>query len=899
MTRTLIVHPSPNLLRQRAREHLTQRPTVTVVPNLAAGRSLRQLTRQALPTVTFAQQARRHLAQAGWSPLPAAEREARLHELLLGLQLEYFGPLLDRPGTLGALHQVIRALLRSDASRLPGGRTPRERDLVRLHRAWVLELLRDETYDAAVPEFFASRIALTPQVITMSGFAYLDAAQIAYLDRLAADGSVAFVPAAQPQQLSEAYRTAKALQGRGWELRDAPGEQTDPRLFRIGDEAARAALPNREWRAPELPVFALPSMVEEAREVLRQVKRAHQEDGLPWHELAIVIRDEAAYLPPLIETAERYGVPLLSQAKKPFLATPLGSFLQVWADAGLDGWSFSRTAQVLTHPLVTLPFDAEQARRALGRRTPRGLRAWDEGATTVGLDWPEEGTGLAYLQAVTQALSQLGILDRQRQDPGLGVALAALQQVLQPLALLSPMPRAQFLGALRAALAEASVPVLPGKGGVRVATPLGTLGRSFQAVWVLGLSEGLFPRTVGDPPLLDAHLRAFWSETGVYLPGGIESQAIEQALFFHALACARERLTLTRPEVISGGKLAPASPFLRPFSPGAAPDQLHAATSQEARILQARTGTLADEGITAQARLEEARERAMDEGPRFPGVVDPDARTWSASQLHAFGACRYRWFASKVMRLEALPEPQRGLDALGRGSLYHLTLEKLLQPWVGQVAPGADELVQGIPAALDAASDELVGKGEIDLGPMWRAERADHVAILQKAVRAPDFLPAGSQVAAVEQELKGTVLVGDRPWAFRGYADRVDLQPDGTHVITDYKLSSYISHVRDGRGKLNTEVQLPVYLELTGAAVGRYFSLNQAKVLLQTGPGHTASKTPWSFAAKEVQDFLRSMRADLLQGDFRAKPDPKAQACTYCDVQPLCRFQAFTLGEQQ
>ncbi|WP_216328002.1 PD-(D/E)XK nuclease family protein [Deinococcus aestuarii] len=899
MTRTLITHPSPNLLRHLAREHLTARPSLTLVPNLAAGRSLRQLTRRALPTITFAQHARRHLARAGWSPLSPAERELRLRELLTRLDLEYFGPILDRPGTVAALHQVIRALLRADAARLPGGRSPRERDLVRLHRGWVLELLRDERYDAAVPEFFASRIALEPQAVTLAGFAYLDAAQTAYLDRLAAAGSAAFLPATGVGELSEARRTAAALRGRGWTEVDGPGtgHDRDPRLSRVGDQAARAALPGTGVRAPDVPVLALPGVVEETREVLRQVKRAHQEGGLPWHDLAIVVRDEAAYLPPLLETAERYGVPLLSQARQPLLSTPLGSFLHAWVAAGLGDWAFPLTVQVLTHPLVHLPFDAEEARRAMGRRTPRGLQAWGDRAETSGLAWPEQGSGLAYLQGVTRALQTLGVLGRQRRDPHLGTALAALQQALQPLALLPVLPRAQFLGALQAALAEARVAVVPGRGGVRVATPLGTLGRSFEAVWVLGLSEGLFPQPVGDPPLLDAHLRAFWSQTGVYLPGGIESQAIEQALFFHALACARDRLTLTRPEVVGGGKLASPSPFLQAFPVGELPAEVYAGTTQEERILRARTGTLNDDRVTSAARLEEVREHGVDQGPRFPGVVNPDTWTWSASQLHAFGACRYRWFVDKVMRLGPPAQPHRGLDPLGRGSLYHLALEKLLRPFVGEPAPSPDDLARRVPSALDEAAAELVGRGEVDLGPMWHVERGDHVALLQGAVRAPDFLPAGHRVEALEQELEGHVSVEGQPWAFRGYADRVDLAATGQRIVTDYKLSSHIGRVRDQGGRLNTEVQLPVYLELTGAAVGRYFSLRRAKVLHATGPGQPSPKTSWSAAREEVQVFLRGMRADLLAGDFRAKPDPEAQACQFCDVQALCRFQTFRSGE--
>ena len=897
MTRTLLTHASPNLLRRLAREHLQERSTLTLVPNLAAGRSLRQLTRRALPTITFAQLARRQLADAGWHPLPARDRDARLRELLLRLPLDYFGPILERPGTLAALSGIIRALLRADASRLPAGRAARERDLSLLHRTWVVELLRDAQYEPAVPEFFAARTALRPQVLTVSGFAYLDAAQIAYLDRLAEDGSTVFLAAASPAGLSEAHRTARALAERGWsvEVAQRPRDARDPRT-RIGDRAARTVLAPEAGQHPECEVLVLPSAIEEAREALRQVKRAHQDGGRPWHELAIVIRDEATYLGPLLDAAERYGVPLVSQARRPLRHTPLGSLLAAWVDAGLTGWPFEASVAVLTHPLVADVVDVSARQRSFNRRTPRGLRPWQLGPHADLLEWPASASGAAYLQFLTAALEAWGTVDRQRRDPALGAALAALKLALSPLGTPDMQERAAFLAALRAALAEATVPVCPGKGGVRVATPLGTLGRSFQAVWILGLSEGGFPRAPSDPPLLDAHLRAFWSQTGVYLPGGVESQAIEQALFFHALACARESLTLMRPEVAAGRRVPPSA-FLRTFAPAQVPADVHAGSVAESRVRRAALGQLQEPAVLAAAAREFNRERGHDEGPLLPGIINPDTWRWSPSQLHDFGACHYRWFARKGLRLDALPRPQRGLDPLGQGSLYHLALERVLAPHVGRAAPGADVLTERLPAALDAAAHALEQEGEIDLGPLWHVERTEHLRALERAVRSPDFLPAGQHVRALEAPLEGTLLVDGAAWAFTGRADRIDDGPAGA-TVTDYKLGSYISRVQDGTGVLNTEVQLAVYLALSGAAQGRYFSVKEARVLEGTGPSWPDEPGAWDAHARRVQGFLSGVRISVQRGDFRARPDAVMRACEYCDVQPVCRFQTFILEER-
>ncbi|MFC3860726.1 PD-(D/E)XK nuclease family protein [Deinococcus antarcticus] len=902
--RTIITHASPNLLRQRAREHLLQQGEdhSVVIPNLAAGRSLRQLTRTALPTITFAQLAQRQLFQAGWTPLSQAGKTQRLSELLTSLELEYFTPLLDRPGTLPALLDVIRALLRSDAAHLPAGRTPRERDLARMHRAWVLSLLRDAHYDPAVPEFFAARTALESRPLTVSGFAYLDAAQIAYLDRLAAEPSVVFLAAARADELSEAHRTLKALTGRGWDWQelDSWRHRADPRLTRTGDRAARHALALNTatpFTAEDVPVLTLPSVVEEVREVLRQVKLAHQFEGRPWHELAVVVRDEPGYLPALLDTAERYGIPLVCQARVPFLGTPLGSFLSAWLDAALSDWPFERTRDTLTHPLIHLPFEAQVRARGFGRRSPRGLQSWGEEAILRELEWPAQASGRAFLEHLTAVLKALGVLERQRSDAHIGVQLAVLRQTLSALDRPELYDRQVFLSEARALLGEAHLPALPQKTGVRVATPLSTLGRSYQRVWVLGLSEGQFPRPTPDLPLLDAHLRAHWSQAGVYLPGGVESQAIERALFFHALACAREGLTLTRPEVTAGGRPSEPSPFLRPFALPRPPEEFHAATSSEARVQLALGGQLQDEGVAALARQEEQRELGTHPGPLLPGLIDPQSWTWSASQLHAFGSCRFRWLAGRVMNLAPLPEPLLAPDPLTRGSLYHLTLEGLLRPYLDQDAPPGEVLVRELPAAFDTATRRLQATGEIETGPLWAAQRQDHLRVLSEVVSAPDFLPPGQQVKALEHKLAGTFTAGGHDWTFTGYADRVDEDAHGQQQITDYKLGRYISHVKDAAGKLSLEIQLPLYLKLTGAASGRYFSLNAASVLAGTGPAWTGGKTGWAEHAAQLETFLSGVNADIQAGDYRAVPDVDARACQYCDVQSLCRFQSFSTGE--
>ena len=50
-------------------------------------------------------------------------------------------------------------------------------------------------------------------------------------------------------------------------------------------------------------------------------------------------------------------------------------------------------------------------------------------------------------------------------------------------------------------------------------------------------------------------------------------------------------------------------------------------------------------------------------------------RVWSATQLNDYGLCGFRFFAKRILRLEAAEEPEAGIDALQLGQLCHSILE--------------------------------------------------------------------------------------------------------------------------------------------------------------------------------------------------------------------------------
>jgi hypothetical protein len=62
-------------------------------------------------------------------------------------------------------------------------------------------------------------------------------------------------------------------------------------------------------------------------------------------------------------------------------------------------------------------------------------------------------------------------------------------------------------------------------------------------------------------------------------------------------------------------------------------------------------------------------------------------RMWSATQLGEYGTCGFRFFARRLLKLEALKEPEDGMDIMQLGTLNHEILEATYTALAEQGAP--------------------------------------------------------------------------------------------------------------------------------------------------------------------------------------------------------------------
>lgn len=152
----------------------------------------------------------------------------------------------------------------------------------------------------------------------------------------------------------------------------------------------------------------------------------------------------------------------------------------------------------------------------------------------------------------------------------------------------------------------------------------------------------------------------------------------------------------------------------------------------------------------------------------------PLPSTLSPSKIAAFKHCPLAFRFSVIDRLPEPPSPWAS-----KGTLVHRALELLM------IRPPGDRTLAAALADLDRARLELaddpeftgLGLGEEELGAFHR----DAAELVRRYFEIED--PA--TVRAIGLELRMSVQIGGL--TLRGVIDRLELDPDGELVVTDYK----------------------------------------------------------------------------------------------------------------
>lgn len=584
-------------------------------------------------------------------------------------------------------------------------------------------------------------------------------------------------------------------------------------------------------------VRLLPNPATEATWVADQLRRAHLVDGVPWSQMAVLMRAPSRSLPVLHRALSTAGVPIASAAEELPLARqpavrPLLTILRLAADPeALD----AETAEtLLASPLGGAdPLALRRLRRGLRRLelAAGGDRSSDELLVAV-LREADQLTGLADAEAApVRRISGLLTTAREAVQRGAGVE-EVLWQVWQAGKLQDKLVRqaarggslgaqadrdldavvalfdaaaryverlpkagvagfAEYLSAQHIA-GDSLAPVAARGAGVALLTAHGAAGREWAVVAVIGVQEGVWPD-------LRPRGSLFGVERLIDLLSGVDADtasvtapllAEERRLFY--LAASRARHTLLVSAVQSEDEQP--SRFVDELA-GVGPDEpgpeLYRAVPQRPLMLAELVGELRS------------------------AVCDPDTeparRRLAAHQLGRLaragvpGAHPHQWYGLAEVSTR---EPLRGPDEVARVSPSTVeTLTKCPLRWLlerhggndpAQLATVTGTLVHALAqaAATGADAEQLRAEldqawAKVDAGAPWfsRRERRRVEQMVQNFLAWLRNSRTELTQLAVEQDMQVELpgQEGEPRGRLSGRVDRLEVDSQGRLVIVDIK----------------------------------------------------------------------------------------------------------------
>ena len=784
--------------------------------------------------------------------------------------------------------------------------------------------------------------------------------------------------------------------------RNALGDRgPDPPASRGGDP------PERETRAappPRREVLSCAGPRDEVLVVAKQVLRLAEEEGLDFRHVGVVARTLDPYLPWVREIFPAHGIPYHTPAREPLDRSQRVRAVLALLDLPVRDYPRAGVIDLLASPhfnFTEVPGAATEPRpelwdvatRSLG--IGRGLDEWRrlERYRGAGLDlslvdeedegrrlrvWPEQIGALMdtveALHADLSALPQEGawsdlaarwraIIDRflipGPDDSETGVT-RAIDDAFAGLAALDAVggkvPLTEFVAALRKALDRGSVPLMRVPvPGVQVLDAGAARGIPFRALFLVGMNEGVFPRTIREDPFLpDRARRTLETVLGYKISSKLAGYDEEKLLFALLSGSAAERLCCTWPRADTAGRALAPSWYLRAVAPATGTDRDGADSRsipksvlgkrevppfddprwllpEELAVRRALNG----EDLRPQARIAGASMenlerslaaiRALDDPAGAPGPFDgvtghlPEAwdrlleRRISPTMLESYGRCPFQYFAARVLRLERLERPEwtAPVQALEQGQLCHEILQAFYEDLDRAFGDGWSEW-------LDSAADRVLSAFEkrspTGYPAAWETAREELLAMLREAVREDrqEMADTGFRPVGLEKDLTAQL---DTDWPedlrglpLQGRLDRVDHDArGGRYRVIDYK---YKSGKEPGTVDKNPvlaalqgrRLQLPLYLLLAaGDEIGREAAagaaIDAAWYFLaprwDAGPLVRKEFTGKSWRQPDGET-IRDTVARLLRGirDGEFPPVPD-DYCRFCQVSEICRKDHF------
>ena len=307
-------------------------------------------------------------------------------------------------------------------------------------------------------------------------------------------------------------------------------------------------------------------------------------------------------------------------------------------------------------------------------------------------------------------------------------------------------------------------------------------------------------------------------------------------------------------------------------------------------VLQSEGGSLVMEGILG----------ADAEGPAIPGLER--RRPLSASRWRTFLSCPHHFLYEYLLGWEepAGARPQRELDALAYGSLFHQVLERFfgtsggefwgkkgsLAKWLTEVAKVAedayDQLLEQYPLAGEAVRRQQLGR--------LLRELEEFVVFLWE--QGSSRFVASEQAFGYDGPVE--LAAGEAPLFVRGFIDLIYVKGQATR-IWDVKTGK--CHPKRGSEAGPTPTQ-DAQVALYGLVAGKLATTWGGTVQLQAAYVHTNERAGRLRAFTDDFDELEAAGREWLgvtaglMGEHSFPRSTSADDCTFCPFLPVCGSKA-------
>ncbi|MBS1713337.1 MAG: hypothetical protein JST30_03270 [Armatimonadetes bacterium] len=681
---------------------------------------------------------------------------------------------------------------------------------------------------------------------------------------------------------------------------------------------------------PTVSIDLAPDPLAECEWILRECHRLHA-DGLLYPEIGVFVRDPGHYVPFLLSSARRLGVPVHCSRTVPLLSCGIASTVlrALKGIAGRDVREIARLAfgtycptphgsadELLGHTKATWRHGASSWTRLKAWsdvRTERlpwldALLAWRDahlGATLPLSTWLEDFRTLVGETGLWEAASE-GHPDVTARDER---AQTVLQRSLADRAFvydqagLKELSLQGFASLAERIWREETVTFETGVGGVSVSSDIDALPL-LSTLFVPGMLEGTIPRRRKEDPLFHDGERATVSEsTGSFLPLSADTARTERDLFVRICAAAQAALVFSYPltdddrenvpaffldelERCVGGRVTRRT-FPRSLS---VPDAEDAVLDADRRIREALDGQRDYAGPE------------MVKADRARNALRPD---WDVGvrveELETAGRCAFQ--AAFRHRLKVRP-PDR---AVGTAVLADLPRRAGLV-----LAADAKDAGQRLRAELDALLDDLsTDMADWELGLLRATGLRWIEGWVDREFRARELWPRtpGSvrhDVGLDAEGLRSDPKVGDRRIKILAKVSAV-YDIGGVSVVQDYSpggpdLRNFVEDLDQSGESLKEGLLLlaqthrserGVAIEIDGGFDRRLFGLTPSDAMFLRGDA-TAGLAVYGLGSKatlvnRVFDRLKHTVSVLDRADARAVPGRPCETCLYGD---LCRRSA-------